>query len=73
MYLTEGSLYQGESKQQRLKLLRSAMPVESVASVALIIYYVGSQLLTPCEGRRRLMVQSVVTQWKVFAVLAYCS
>lgn len=37
MYLMDGSLYEGENKQQKLKLFRSVMPVESVASVALVI------------------------------------
>lgn len=54
VYLTDGSPYQGESKQKRLKLLRRVMPVESAASVALVIYHMGSQLLTLCEDGWRL-------------------
>ena len=58
MYLTDGSLCQGESKQQRLKLLRSVMPVESLASVALVIYHVGSCylfVLNPIVGQSDLV------------------
>lgn len=54
MCLIDDSLYQHESKQQRLKLLRGVVPVESVASVALVIYQIGSQLLSLFEHVRGL-------------------